>query len=92
MGFGVPLRKWFAEDLREFVQDLLLTPDARLRPYVDQPYVQQLWQEHLSGSADHSHRLWTLLTFEVWLRQGLTRSPSTQAIRLQASVSAGGAP
>lgn len=69
MGFGVPLRKWFASDLREFVQDFVMTPHARLRQYVDQRYVQQLWQEHLSGYADHSNRVWTLLTFEVWLRQ-----------------------
>ncbi|MBI4380453.1 MAG: hypothetical protein HY574_04615 [candidate division NC10 bacterium] len=30
--------------------------------------VRQLCQAHLAGHADHSHRLWTLLTFEVWLR------------------------
>ena len=69
MGFGVPLRRWFTTDRHGYLQDLLLAADARLRRYVDQEYVRQLCHEHLSGRADHAHRLWTLLTFEVWLRQ-----------------------
>lgn len=69
MGFGVPLQKWFAEDLRDFLHDLLLAPDACLRQYLNQDYVRELCQVHMTGRADHSHRLWTLLTFEVWLRQ-----------------------
>lgn len=69
MGFGVPLRAWFAADLRDYLQDLLLAPEAKLRAYVDQDYVRALYEAHLAGGTDHSARLWTLLTFEVWLRQ-----------------------
>jgi asparagine synthase (glutamine-hydrolysing) len=69
MGFGVPLRAWFTTDLRDYIGDMLLAPDARLREYLDQGYVRRLCETHMSGHADHSHRLWTLLTFEVWLRQ-----------------------
>jgi asparagine synthase (glutamine-hydrolysing) len=68
MGFGVPLRMWFAEDLREYLHDVLLAPTARLRRYVDQAYVRELVHAHLAGEVDYSDRLWTLLTFEVWLR------------------------
>lgn len=68
MGFGVPLRAWFRESLPDYLQDLLLAPDARLRNYVDQSYVRELRCAHLTNRADHSSRLWTLLTFEVWLR------------------------
>lgn len=69
MGFGVPLRAWFTTELRDYIRDMLLAPDARLRGYLDQGYVRRLCEAHMSGRADHSHRLWTLLTFEVWLRQ-----------------------
>jgi asparagine synthase (glutamine-hydrolysing) len=69
MGFGVPLRAWFSAELKDYIQDLLLATDARLKGYLDQSYVRQLYRAHSSGQADHSHRLWTLLTFEVWLRQ-----------------------
>jgi asparagine synthase (glutamine-hydrolysing) len=68
MGFAVPLAVWFTEDLRDFLRDLLLARDARLREYVDQGYVNRLCQAHMSGRADYSARLWTLLTFETWLR------------------------
>ena len=69
MGFGVPLRAWFTADLRDYLRDMLLAPDARLRTYLNQSYVRQLYEAHVTGRADESHRLWTLLTFEVWLRQ-----------------------
>ena len=76
MGFGVPLHRWFKDDLRAYLRDLLLAPDAQLRRYVDQRYVHTLCQAHMSGQADHTHRLWTLLTFEVWLRQVRRQQPS----------------
>jgi asparagine synthase (glutamine-hydrolysing) len=69
MGFGVPLGAWFRGELRDYVGDLVLAPDARLRDVIDQSYVRSLVYEHLSGRRDHSHRLWTILTFEIWLRQ-----------------------
>lgn len=68
MGFGVPLRKWFQTDLREFLCDHLLAPGAELGRFLDGRYVRALCDEHFAGKADHSHRLWTLLTFEVWLQ------------------------
>ncbi len=68
MGFGVPLQTWFRRDLREYLADHLLAPGARLRDHVDGSYVRTLCEEHLAGRSDHAHRLWTLLTFEIWLR------------------------
>lgn len=69
MGFGVPLRAWFSRDLKPYLHDTLLSPSAKLRSYVDQTYVLALCEAHWAGRADHGHRLWALLTFEVWLRQ-----------------------
>ena len=69
MGFGVPLGAWFRGELRDYVSDLVLAADARLRDVIEPSYVRRLVHEHVSGARDHSHRLWTLLTFEIWLRQ-----------------------
>jgi len=80
MGFGVPLRTWFCGELRELLQDLLLAPDARLRQHVDQRYVRVLCDAHWSGRADHANRLWTLLTFEVWLRQMASHGQAHRAV------------
>ena len=68
MGFGVPLGSWFRGELREYLQDVLCSPQALSRDYLNHDYVKQLVDEHLSGRRDVGHRLWTLLTFEVWLR------------------------
>ena len=67
-GFGVPLDTWFRTELRDFARDILLAPGARLHTYVSRPYVSQLLDEQIAGRANHGTRLWTLLTFERWLR------------------------
>ena len=68
MGFGVPLGTWFRGDLREYMRDLLLAPDARYRTMLSAPYVESLVTQHLSGHANFGHQLWSLLSFEQWLR------------------------
>lgn len=67
-GFGVPLGTWFKGELGDFVRDLLLSPDARMKEYLNPGYVGRVIQEHLEGVRDHGHRLWSVLAFEVWLR------------------------
>jgi asparagine synthase (glutamine-hydrolysing) len=67
-GFSVPLAHWLRHQLRDYVADTLLSPDARLRRYLDQGVVRRLVQEHVEGVQQHRNRLWLLLTFEAWLR------------------------
>jgi len=68
MGFGVPLDAWFRGDLREYLRDLLLAADVRYAPYISRARVESLVRAHESGEANLGLQLWTLLTFEVWLR------------------------
>ena len=68
MGFGVPLGTWFRGDLRDYMRDLLLAPDARYRGMLSPAYVESLVSRHLSGEANFGHQLWSLLCFEQWLR------------------------
>jgi asparagine synthase (glutamine-hydrolysing) len=63
-GFGVPLGRWFREDLRELAHDALSTDRGWFRPDT----VSRLLAEHESGRADHGHRLWCLLMLELWVR------------------------
>jgi asparagine synthase (glutamine-hydrolysing) len=64
-GFGVPLGRWFREDLREVAGNLLTTD----RGWFRQETVQRLLSDHRSGRADHGHRLWCLLMLELWVRE-----------------------
>jgi asparagine synthase (glutamine-hydrolysing) len=63
-GFGVPLGRWFREDLRELAHDALGTDRGWFRP----AEVRRLLDEHERGRADHGHRLWCLLMLELWVR------------------------
>ena len=67
-GFGVPLGSWFRHQLRGYVEDTLLSPQARLRAYCNHECIRTLFQEHVDGVRQHWDRLWLLLTLEVWLR------------------------
>jgi asparagine synthase (glutamine-hydrolysing) len=64
-GFGVPLGRWFRQDLNEAAHDLL--GDGRGWFKAAEP--GRLLSEHESGRADHGHRLWCLLMLELWVRE-----------------------
>src|SRR5205807_688719 len=78
MGFGIPLGAWFRGDLREYLLDHL-GPRARLFDWLERAHVDALLAEHLDGRADHGHRLWLLLTLEVWLRSLQRREVASAA-------------
>jgi asparagine synthase (glutamine-hydrolysing) len=67
-GFGVPLDRWFREDLAAYVRSAL-SRGARMRAHVDGDALDALLVEHRSGRANHGHALWTLLTLELFLRR-----------------------
>jgi asparagine synthase (glutamine-hydrolysing) len=69
MGFGVPLDAWFRGELRDYMRDLLLAPDARYRDMLSPSFVEALIARHLAGHANMGQQLWSIMTFEVWLRR-----------------------
>src|SRR5215203_3706046 len=64
-GFGVPLGRWFRDELRDTAADLLLARDRGLFRRVE---LERLLREHVEGRADHGHRLWCLCMLELWQR------------------------
>jgi len=65
-GFGVPLDRWFREELRDTAHDLLLGgPDRGL---FDRRELERLLADHEARRADHGHRLWCLCMLELWQR------------------------
>jgi len=68
-GFGVPLNRWFREDLRELLRDTV-TPQRLADLGLHQPdMVTRLIREHEGGRIDHSARLWALLVLCLWLQE-----------------------
>lgn len=77
MGFGVPLHRWFRQELRDMAYDVLLDGRARGRGYFRPEVVRRLLEEHVRLQADHSYRLWALLWLELWHRQFVDKGRAT---------------
>lgn len=70
-GFSIPLKHWLRGSLRPLMTDLLSSDCVRRRGYFEPGTVNDWMSEHLEGRANHSHRLWALMVFELWHRQTL---------------------
>ena len=46
--------------------DVLSKDSLRKSGFFDHQVVTAWIQEHLDGRVNHSHRLWTLMVFEMW--------------------------
>ncbi|MEW5766968.1 MAG: asparagine synthase (glutamine-hydrolyzing) [bacterium] len=68
MGFGVPIGRWFRQELKDYAYEVLLDDRAKNRGYFDSNSVRRILDEHTSGRIDHRHRIWSLLNLELWHR------------------------
>lgn len=68
-GFNVPTARWFRNDLKPFVMDVLSPLTLRDMGLFDVHFVEQLLKQHFSREADNSHQIWCLLTLSLWWRQ-----------------------
>jgi asparagine synthase (glutamine-hydrolysing) len=67
-GFSIPLKHWLRGPLRPMMMDLLSADCVRRRGYFRSTTVEQWITEHLDARVNHSHRLWSLMVFEMWHR------------------------
>jgi asparagine synthase (glutamine-hydrolysing) len=75
MGFPVPLARWFRGEFRPLLDEFVVGERAVARGLFQRDFLQRLVQEHASGRADHTERLWALVNFEMWQRQFLDGEP-----------------
>lgn len=76
MGFPVPVGSWFRGAYAPVLQEYVLSSRATQREIFNPQYVQRIVAEHQQG-ADHSERLWSLVNFELWMRQFIDGEYST---------------
>jgi asparagine synthase (glutamine-hydrolysing) len=67
-GFPVPFRRWFDNELSDFVQDVLADSRTRGRGYFDPRALATLLNRSRSG-ADLSAEVFSLVTLELWHRE-----------------------
>lgn len=68
MGFCVPIGEWLRGPLRGWAEDMLAESVLQRQGYVDADAARQKWHEHVSGSRNWEHHLWSLLMFQAWLQ------------------------
>jgi len=67
-GFSAPDASWFRGESVDYVTGLLTAPSARLNEFIQPSFVRMTLDEHRSGAHNHRLLIWSLLSFEWWLR------------------------
>lgn len=67
-GFSVPLGRWLKDDLAPMVRETLVGRKT-LGPWFQQREIDRYVDEHLSGQAGHSARLWPMLVLALWIER-----------------------
>lgn len=67
-GFSAPDASWFKGDSIEFVKNRLLSSDHGIYEYLDKGSVTKLLNEHLSGQNNRRLLIWSLLSFDAYLK------------------------
>ena len=72
MGFGVPIGRWFRDELKELLLTYLSPERLKDEGVFDHTLVEKKVKEHLSGEVDHKYRLWSLLMWQMWRERWLS--------------------
>ena len=83
MGFGVPTDHWFRHELKDMVNDTLLSPQALGRGYFRRAFVEKMLAEHQSSQRNWQYLIWNLLMLELWHQMfidGTLTQPVSQSL------------
>ncbi len=76
MGFSVPLGNWFRGPLREFIQDIMLNPNAMIFEWIDEKKLKHIWKLQQQGTPFLESTIWAILMLELWANRFLSTSNS----------------
>lgn len=68
-GFGVPLDRWFRQDLDSYARSMLCDRSSRVRQYLAPSALEEIVRTHQVGTENLGNTIWTLLTLEIFLRR-----------------------
>ncbi|KKL79431.1 hypothetical protein LCGC14_2014920, partial [marine sediment metagenome] len=70
-GFSIPIKNWLQNELKPMMMDVLSPNKIKREGFFNERYIERLKAEHLNGTQNHSHRLWSLMVFEIWMQKYL---------------------
>lgn len=68
-GFSAPDASWFRGESIEYINQLLRNPKALIHEFIRPDYTSRVLDEHCSGKVNRRLLIWSLLSFEWWLRR-----------------------
>jgi asparagine synthase (glutamine-hydrolysing) len=74
-GFSIPMKQWLRSELQPVMRDTLQSP--RAAELFDAARCRTLMDEHVQGTRNHAHLLWTLMVFELWRSRTSTTAVDT---------------
>ena len=73
-GFSIPLRDWLRGELKYLLDEYLRPERMKREGIFKADRIRSLVKAHLGGRANHSHLLWSLVSFQMW-RERYLESP-----------------
>lgn len=73
-GFNAPVAHWLLATFKDTFRALTLGDGGTL-PLFNRAAVERLWQSHLAGERDQSHKLLGLINLELWLNKFKPQPP-----------------
>jgi asparagine synthase (glutamine-hydrolysing) len=73
LGHSVPMKNWLRENLeiQQWMREILLEGWLQAGNLFNSAFIQQMLQEHLLKTHNHSHRLWSLVVLKLWISEHL---------------------
>jgi asparagine synthase (glutamine-hydrolysing) len=65
-GFGIPLEKWFTNELKVTLEKVLFSRESSIRKYIKEAYVEALMKDRSNVAS--AQKLFCLIMFELWNR------------------------
>ena len=69
LGFQMPLADWFVGGFNDFAREAWQSSGAASAGYIDAATVDQLFEEHKSGRANHGRILYAIAMFSCWWKE-----------------------
>lgn len=74
MGFVTPESSWLANELKDWLNEIIRSESFRSRGYFNVPQIIKVIDDHMAGRRDASRIIWRWINLELWLRQTIDQT------------------
>ena len=67
-GFAIPIGSWLGGPLRDWAESLIDERIIKEAGLLNYDPIKKTWDDHLSGKADFTPRIWNVLMLQSWLK------------------------